>query len=112
MVAASLMRRQQLLLRGFDDPFTQDVLPSGISTVSWSVAGEESRGTAADNKPNGVVVDQQATQSLELATQQQALNKSLLQMTRVLDRSESTPSATALWTCAACQTRIEAVFGS
>ena len=34
MVAASLMRRQQLLMRGFEDPYAQDILPSGISTVS------------------------------------------------------------------------------
>lgn len=39
-------------------------------------------------KPNGGIIDQQATQSLELVNQQQALNKSLLQMTRILDRSE------------------------
>lgn len=34
MIAATLMRRQQLLMRGYDDPFAVDILPSGIATVS------------------------------------------------------------------------------
>lgn len=36
MVAASLMRRKQLLMQGYEDAFPQAVAPSGMTTVSYN----------------------------------------------------------------------------
>nr|XP_031859044.1 uncharacterized protein CI109_005550 [Kwoniella shandongensis]KAA5526116.1 hypothetical protein CI109_005550 [Kwoniella shandongensis] len=68
MCAALLLRRKQLLLRDMNDPFSS-VTDSGLATPSQQVP--------------------QAALFLEQATLQQALNKSLLKVTRVLDRSDA-----------------------
>ncbi|WVR08265.1 hypothetical protein IAU60_005312 [Kwoniella sp. DSM 27419] len=65
MCTAMLIRRKQLLLKNLDDPFSS-ATASGLSTP---------------------VQMPQAVQFLEQATMQQALNKSLLKVTRVLDRN-------------------------
>ncbi|KAK4685163.1 hypothetical protein P7C73_g4998, partial [Tremellales sp. Uapishka_1] len=68
MVAALLVRRKQYLLRGLDDPFPSAPGASGIATPA---AGPS------------------AALFLEQATHLQSLNKSLLKLTRVLDRNLS-----------------------
>ncbi|KAK1923782.1 inositol hexakisphosphate-domain-containing protein [Papiliotrema laurentii] len=68
MIAAMLVRRQQFLQRGLDDPFPTAAGGSGLQTPA-----------AAAGNP--------AAQFLEQATHQQALNKSLLRLTRILDRN-------------------------
>ncbi|WVF68673.1 hypothetical protein IAT40_003444 [Kwoniella sp. CBS 6097] len=65
MCAAMLVRRKQLLLQNLEDPF-YSATSSGVATPSQMP---------------------QAAQFLEQATLQQALNKSLLKVTRVLDRN-------------------------
>ncbi|OCF37043.1 hypothetical protein I316_00947 [Kwoniella heveanensis BCC8398] len=65
MCAAMLVRRKQLLLQNMEDPF-YSATSSGVATPSQMP---------------------QAAQFLEQATLQQALNKSLLKVTRVLDRN-------------------------
>ncbi|RXK36343.1 hypothetical protein M231_06380 [Tremella mesenterica] len=67
MCAALIIRRKQFLLRSLDDPFPVATGASGFTTVSFS--------------------GQQAAQFLEQATHQQTLNKSLLRLTRILDRN-------------------------
>ncbi|KIR34499.1 hypothetical protein I352_02746 [Cryptococcus deuterogattii MMRL2647] len=66
MCAAMLVRRKQLLLLGFEDPFAS-VTSSGFTTPSTMMP--------------------QAVQFKMQATLQQALNKSLLKVTRVLNRN-------------------------
>ncbi|WRT69446.1 uncharacterized protein IL334_006432 [Kwoniella shivajii] len=65
MCAAMLIRRKQLLLQELDDPFSS-ATASGVATPSQMP---------------------QAAQFLEQANIQQSLNKSLLKVTRVLDRN-------------------------
>nr|XP_019043261.1 hypothetical protein I302_07836 [Kwoniella bestiolae CBS 10118]OCF22191.1 hypothetical protein I302_07836 [Kwoniella bestiolae CBS 10118] len=65
MCAAMLIRRKQLLLQELDDPFSS-ATASGVATPSQMP---------------------QAVQFLEQANLQQSLNKSLLKVTRVLDRN-------------------------
>ncbi|WVQ79454.1 hypothetical protein IAT38_001552 [Cryptococcus sp. DSM 104549] len=65
MCAAMLVRRKQLLLAGLDDPFSS-ATSSGFSTPSTMP---------------------QAAQFMEQASLQQQLNKSLLKVTRVLNRN-------------------------
>nr|XP_018260510.1 uncharacterized protein I303_07432 [Kwoniella dejecticola CBS 10117]OBR82668.1 hypothetical protein I303_07432 [Kwoniella dejecticola CBS 10117] len=65
MCAAMLIRRKQLLLEELDDPFGS-ATASGVATPSQMP---------------------QAAQFLEQASLQQSLNKSLLKVTRVLDRN-------------------------
>ncbi|WWC93062.1 uncharacterized protein L201_008027 [Kwoniella dendrophila CBS 6074] len=65
MCAAILIRRKQLLLQDLDDPFLS-ATNSGVATPSQMP---------------------QAAQFLEQASLQQSLNKSLLKVTRVLDRN-------------------------
>ncbi|WWD04103.1 hypothetical protein V865_002168 [Kwoniella europaea PYCC6329] len=65
MCAAMLIRRKQLLLQELDDPFSS-ATASGMATPSQMP---------------------QAAQFLEQASLQQSLNKSLLKVTRVLDRN-------------------------
>ncbi|KAL7424934.1 hypothetical protein Q5752_000621 [Cryptotrichosporon argae] len=67
MVAALLVRRKQYLNRGLDDPFPLGAGMSGFATP------------ASHASPSPVV------QFMEQTTQQQALNKSLLKLTRLLD---------------------------
>jgi hypothetical protein len=83
MVAALLIRRKQLLLRGLEDTFPA-ATGSGFATVRRP--GCKGFHTDAFQPVPG---NPQAVQLLEQATHQQALNKSLLKLTRVLDRSES-----------------------
>ncbi|ORX37949.1 inositol hexakisphosphate-domain-containing protein [Kockovaella imperatae] len=66
MIAALLVRRRQMILRGLDDPFPSATGGSGVSTP---------------------VAVPQAAQQLEQATHQQILNKALLRLTRVLERN-------------------------
>lgn len=70
MVAALLVRRGQYLQRGLDDPFPT-AAGSGFATP------------ASQSPAPG-----QAAQVLQQASQQQALNRSLLKVTRMLDESE------------------------
>ncbi|ODO07006.1 hypothetical protein I350_04372 [Cryptococcus amylolentus CBS 6273] len=67
MCAAMLVRRKQLLLRGYDDPFASET-SSGFNT------------------PQAALMPQAAQAKMQTASQQ-ALNKSLLKMTRILNRN-------------------------
>ena len=77
MIAALLVRRKQIILRGLDDPFPTTNGASGIATP-------------AHGGP-------QAAFQLEQVTHQQTLNKALLRLTRVLERNlPSKHSSTAI----------------
>ncbi|ORY34932.1 inositol hexakisphosphate-domain-containing protein [Naematelia encephala] len=87
MVAALLVRRKQFLLRGLDDPFPTATGASGFVTPATGP---------------------QAAYFLEQATIQQSLNKSLLKLTRVLDRNlPSRHPATAIDLLASQPTLLE-----
>jgi len=79
MIAALLLRRKQFLQKGLDDPFSVAIGGSGFQTVSTIAVLISSKPAGAGN---------QAAQFMEQATHQQSLNKSLLRMTGLLDKSK------------------------
>ncbi|KAF8623644.1 hypothetical protein AX17_007344 [Amanita inopinata Kibby_2008] len=79
MVAASVVRRRQLIVRGMPDPYATKSYMSGSRPLSQSGAG-----TSA---PTGQQTEARILQALEQAISQQELNRSLLRLTYLLQQS-------------------------
>ncbi|RXW17535.1 hypothetical protein EST38_g8313, partial [Candolleomyces aberdarensis] len=76
MVAASLVRRKQLIARGMPDPYS----------LKTNVGGGLATGSSPGSTPNNSQLEARILLSLEQANAQQELNKSLLQLTYLLQQ--------------------------
>ncbi|EPQ54220.1 hypothetical protein GLOTRDRAFT_116807 [Gloeophyllum trabeum ATCC 11539] len=85
MVAATLIRRKQLLQAGLDDPFARRTLGLGFNPPT--VEGTNGACTPTRSPASSPAPDSKIAQALEQANAQQDLNRSLLRLTYILQRS-------------------------
>ncbi|KAF8802506.1 hypothetical protein BYT27DRAFT_7196707, partial [Phlegmacium glaucopus] len=94
MVAASLVRRKQMIDRGFPDPYA-------LKSMNNAIPISSSPGTGSPGTPTNLQTEGRILQSLEQANAQQELSKSLLRLTYLLQQclqSNNTQSAIELLT--------------
>nr|GAT59369.1 predicted protein [Mycena chlorophos] len=84
MVAACIVRRRQLIVRGLDDPYAM----RGISSTPLPIGTPTTNGF-----PSSQETESRLLQALEQANAQQDLNKSLLRLTYLLQQSLENPNS-------------------
>ncbi|KAF7323269.1 hypothetical protein HMN09_00107700 [Mycena chlorophos] len=84
MVAACIVRRRQLIVRGLDDPHAM----RGISSTPLPIGTPTTNGF-----PSSQETESRLLQALEQANAQQDLNKSLLRLTYLLQQSLENPNS-------------------
>ncbi|KZT29832.1 hypothetical protein NEOLEDRAFT_1174835 [Neolentinus lepideus HHB14362 ss-1] len=85
MVAASLIRRKQLIHAGLDDPYARR--GSGFGSGASLVDGTNGINTPTKSSSGSPAPDSKIAQALEQANAQQDLNRSLLRLTYILQRN-------------------------
>ncbi|KAI0264344.1 inositol hexakisphosphate-domain-containing protein [Gloeopeniophorella convolvens] len=85
MTAACLLRRRQLMLRGFPDPYAAKLLSTPL--LSHVTSGINTPNSGYSTPPQAVLGEAKVLQAMEQANAQQDLNRSLLRLTNILQQN-------------------------
>lgn len=102
MVAASVVRRKQMLERGLSDPFSLPLVGTSMSVASGLISRTSTPGGPAGgidparSSPTSQMAEIRIAQSLEAANAQQDMNRSLLRLTYLLQQTLNSQSAIEL----------------